>query len=254
MKHPLLPDKPLSSQGHASQTALPNPFRVLVWNCHKGTYPHWHTEFFKYCQQTDLMLMQEMCLTPNTQQLLQQSKLIWHTVAGFVSPLKNFHTGVSVGCRADAQEITYNASIKEPLLYLPKITLGLTYPLGQTRILVCNLHAINFTGLKPFERTLQNAAELVNRFTGPVLWAGDFNTWSQKRIRILYDITRQLGLTEVTFTPDIRTRYLHHPVDYLFIRGLEVLQAQVLPCHTSDHQPLTATLLLPGATSNNMVK
>ncbi len=245
MKHPLIPAAPLIQSGPApGHSELSSPLRVCVWNWHKATRPGWRKDFLHLCKQHDLFLAQEVRLSPSVLEALHQSGLAWHTAAGFLSPIKKFPTGVAAGCRTAVQDILCQSPVREPIVGLPKMTLRLVYPFAGTRLCVINTHAINFTRLKPFEKTLQLIAQLISGFDGPVLVAGDFNTWSPSRIRILQKAARQWGLSEVAFTPDTRTRYLSHPVDYLFVRGLTLQQAEVLPLHSSDHRPLSATLRL----------
>ena len=123
------------------------------------------------------------------------------------------------------------------------MTLSTLIPLQHSApLLVINIHAINFTGLKPFESNLRRAAELLLDFDGPVLLGGDFNSWNARRRRLLQSTARAAGLTEVVFDPDRRTRCLGRPVDYLFVRGLKVLAAGVRATEGSDHNPLLARL------------
>lgn len=116
-------------------------------------------------------------------------------------------------------------------------------PLDRERaLLVINIHAINFRGLKPFASNLQRAAELLLNYSGPVLLGGDFNAWSLKRCRLLHQMVCAAGLSEVPFEPDTRTRCLGRPVDYLFVRGLRVKAAGVRVTRGSDHNMLFARL------------
>ena len=46
------------------------------------------------------------------------------------------------------------------------------------------------------------------------------------------------GLQEVRFSPDERVRFLAHPLDYVFVRGLKVISAKTEKVHSSDHAPL----------------
>lgn len=247
MKHPLRPPKTLVVVGQTtSQTALPRQFRLCCWNWHKCKHPQWAADFTRLCAQTDLFLAQEVRLSPTTCNLLTQNTLQWNAAISFLSPIRRIPTGIAAGCLVAAQEIACYASEREPVVRTPKMTMKLIYPLENTQLLVLHLHAINFTGLTPFERTLEQAAELVFQFKGPVIVAGDFNTWSQKRTDRLHTLAKQLGLQEVVFSPDLRSRFLRRPVDYLFIRGLEVVRAQTQSVHSSDHHPLCALLRLPG--------
>ena len=244
MKNFLLPDIPLLACGAepALQT-LPPLFRLTVWNWHKCKHPHWQQDFLSLCAQSDLFLAQEVQLSPSCRQAAGQSGLNWHAAISFLSPRRKIPTGIATGCRAPAQAIFCDASAIEPLLRIPKMTMWLTYPLPQGKqLLAVNLHAVNFSGLSSFKYHLQQAAKRVQAFEGPVIVGGDFNVWSNKRRREMLAMAQALGLQEVPFEPDLRTRYWHHTVDYIFTRGLKVHRAWVADIRSSDHTPLQALL------------
>lgn len=245
MKNPLLPDTPLINTGPApSLGRLPRTFRLAVWNWHKCKHADWKRDFLNLCAHSDLFLAQEARLSPACAEAVSQSGLNWNAAISFLSPRARIPTGIAAGCRAPATDIVFNASVCEPLLHIPKMTMRLLYPLENTRLLVINLHAINFTGIGPFKRTLQNASDLLARFDGPVIVAGDFNVWSRKRHEELILTAQKLGLREITFAPDLRTRYFRRTVDYIFVRGLEAVESSVPAIDSSDHRPLTAALRL----------
>lgn len=245
MKHPLAPQEPLISFGSApAQTALPRTFRLSVWNLHKCAHADWKKDFSGLCAQTDLFLVQEMRLSPAVMQTAVQSSLHWHAAISFLFPKGKHPTGVACGARAAAQDIRFNAQSREPLLRLPKMTLCAVYPIAQSKLLALNLHGINFTGLEAFKQQLAAAAALCANWQGPLIAAGDFNAWSQKRQNEMRREAQTLGLREVLFRPDERTRYMGKPVDFIFTRGLETLSSSVAPLYSSDHRPLCAVLRL----------
>lgn len=68
--------------------------------------------------------------------------------------------------------------------------------------------------------------------------AGDFNAWSRQRINALYTFSREMGLEEVNFTDDHRRKAFGRPLDFVFYRGMSLLQASILVTRASDHNPL----------------
>ena len=142
------------------------------------------------------------------------------------------------------QKLLFARGAREPFFKMPKMTLAAFIPLeGSVHpLLAVNIHAINFTGLKPFAQNLQRALQLLQNYPGPVLLGGDFNAWSAKRRQLLQEVVKTAGLTEVSFEPDVRTHCLGLPVDYLFVRGLTVRTASVRETLGSDHNPLLARL------------
>lgn len=244
MKSLFLPDSPLLSCGSAPACkTLPDTLRLTVWNWHKCKHPLWQKDFLALCAQSDLFLAQEVQLSPVCRQTAAQSGLHWDAAISFLSPRKKLPTGIAAGCRAPAKQILFDASAIEPLLRIPKMTMWLVYPLANGgQLLAVNLHAVNFSGLSVFKYHLHQAAQRVHAFDGPVIVAGDFNVWSEKRRLEMLGMAQALGLQEVLFRPDLRTRYLHRPVDYIFTRGLRVCSSRVQNLHSSDHRPLQALL------------
>jgi len=235
---------PILTLGHSVTQQLPRLFRVCSWNWHKCKHKNWPRDFFTISQQTDLFLAQEVSLSAPARRALRNSPLQWHTAVSFLSARNHLPIGVAIGSCAAPLEITAHAPTLEPLIPIAKMMLCADIAIADTRLRVLNVHAVNFTGIKPFELTLQHIHRLLADFPGPVLLAGDFNAWNKKRTQALQQTARQLQLQEVNFDPDLRSRYLHHPVDFLFTRGLDLVRSDVQPFHSSDHAALTATLQL----------
>lgn len=238
-------EQTISHTGRASRQALPPEFTVCAWNWQKSKQKGWDQEFAALAAAADLFLAQEVRLTPGVTQKLCQTPLHWVHAASFLSLHKNHPIGVATGACAEPEKIWFKHGAREPILNMPKMTLATLLPFenGQ-KLLAINVHAINFTGLKPFEQNLARAAELLLGFEGPVILGGDFNSWSQKRRNLLEETARAARLTEVPFSPDTRTRCLGRTVDYLFTRGLQTLAAGVRETDASDHNPLLARLRL----------
>lgn len=68
--------------------------------------------------------------------------------------------------------------------------------------------------------------------------AGDFNAWSKQRINALQRFASGMELQEVNFTNDRRRTAFGRPLDFVFYRGLGVVEASVLVTQASDHNPL----------------
>lgn len=233
-------DKILLQHGRPTASILPKCFTVCIWNWQKSKQKPWGEEFKKAAAATDLFLAQEVRRSPQVLEIMEQTPYHWSGAVSFLSR-HNSPTGVATECVARPLKIAFKAGEREPFLRVPKMMLGSLIPLDRERaLLVINIHAINFRGLKPFASNLQRAAELLLNYSGPVLLGGDFNAWSLKRRRLLHQMARAAGLTEVPFEPDTRTRCLGRPVDYLFVRGLRVKAAGVRVTRGSDHNMLFA--------------
>jgi len=240
------PENILTRHGRPALQALPREFTVCSWNWQKSKRPGWAEEFRALAAAADLFLAQEVRRSPEVRAEMDQTEMEWNGAVSFLS-LKGKHpVGVATGSRAAAEHIAFKQGAREPVLRMPKMALSALIPLETGRkLLAVNVHAINFTGFKPFEANLARAAELLLGFDGPVVLGGDFNSWNQKRRNALSDLAVSAGLCEVPFEPDGRTRCLGRPVDFLFTRGLTVRAAGVRRTDHSDHNPLLARLYAP---------
>lgn len=241
---PLPEGQILVSRGKARHTALPNRFELCVWNFQKCKHADWVRDFTALAAKSDLFLAQEVMFRPYVQTAIENAPLHWTAAISFLTWRGKIPVGIAVGSTVRPLAVSFDASVREPILKTPKMTMSLLLPLAKTELLVLNMHAINFTRLKTFDANIANAERLLGKFEGPILLAGDFNVWSKKRLETLRALAARLNLQEVAFTPDLRTRYLRKPVDYIFVRGLKVCQAYVPDLHSSDHRPLWAELEL----------
>jgi endonuclease/exonuclease/phosphatase (EEP) superfamily protein YafD len=60
----------------------------------------------------------------------------------------------------------------------------------------------------------------------------------------LNEITDSLGLEKLDYDEDHRKRFLGQPLDHIYIRGLEVLEATTRKVGSSDHNPMSVHLRL----------
>jgi endonuclease/exonuclease/phosphatase (EEP) superfamily protein YafD len=79
---------------------------------------------------------------------------------------------------------------------------------------------------------------------GPMIVAGDFNTWSKGRMSRVNAMAIRLELSSVFFNENLKSKFFGHYVDHVFYRGLEKKNATTLTVATSDHNPLTVVFKL----------
>ena len=241
-----------STSVSAAPAALPaGELRVLSWNLHKNADLGWDVALAGYAATSDLLLIQEAALTPELRTVLEGAGLAHWTLAGSWGR-GGVETGVLSAARvAPLAECVQRAF--EPLLQLPKAALISHFRIqgSEALLAVANLHAINFTlGLGEFRAQLDALVATLEPHRGPMIVGGDFNTWSAARLQAMHDAMTRLGLAAVVPAADRRTLVLGQQIDYLFVRGLEVGDAQVPEVTASDHNPLLATLrLAPTAAS-----
>ncbi|MFA6584674.1 MAG: endonuclease/exonuclease/phosphatase family protein [Elusimicrobiaceae bacterium] len=233
--------------GRPERKRLPRSLRVTVWNNHKCRHGDWERDFLLLREKSDIMLMQEILLTPAVEAMLFKSGLRWDIATSFFTLRTGHAAGIATGSLAIPEKVFFRAETAEPIVKTPKMLLGAVYamPGVKTGVMVINIHGINFTGTRVFARQMESAARALADFPGPVIAGGDFNSWSKKRKTLMYSIARETGLTEVPFHPDCRSRHLRHPVDHIFTRGFRLVSSAARgEIESSDHKPICATLEL----------
>ncbi len=211
---------------------------IVSWNIYKQQRLNWYSVLNKLVINNHLILLQE---AQNSSQLINFI-VSQHLVADQVPAitLPQYASGVMTLARSDP---IYCCPLreKEPLLRLPKSALITVYPLhnGQN-LMIINIHAVNFSfGIDIYTRQLRNIGEYIKKHQGPMIFAGDFNTWSRQRINELKRFTHSLRMKEVNFDADERTIIFGYPLDYVFYNNLTLLDAEVIKTQSSDHNPIS---------------
>lgn len=219
----------------------PEAIRVLSWNVMKQLRPLMHRELAGYSRDVDLALLQGVHVEG---QGLAHFDDRWHRSFAPGFRLPGITTGVMTLSNAGHRSHDRYRHA-EPLLRTPKAANITTYGLDgvDEQLLAINLHAVNYSlGLNAWRRQLESLLGHVDGHTGPVIFAGDFNTWHAPRIQLLDVIAQRHGLVEVGFEEDCRTRAFGRHLDYIFVRDLRVIEAVTLHSNASDHNPLLATV------------
>lgn len=217
----------------------------MTWNVFKQRRGHWSVDYARLSRSQDVVLLQEARLTPSLRALLEQSGYRWYMTHAF--DFRGSANGVLTAGRTPASG-TCLSRTAEPLIRIPKSALLARFPLNGSseELLVANLHGINFTlGTEPYRAQLEALVRAMDGHTGPVVLAGDFNDWSKGRDATLSLVARRLDLVPVRFMGDARSRYWGRPVDHVFYRGLEVVQARTVKVTSSDHSPVLVRFRRP---------
>ena len=80
--------------------------------------------------------------------------------------------------------------------------------------------------------------EILLNHQGPMILAGDFNTWSEERLAIIEEIAARLSLTPANFKTDLVRKVFGYTVDRVYYRGLTLQVASIIEVSSSDHNPL----------------
>jgi endonuclease/exonuclease/phosphatase (EEP) superfamily protein YafD len=234
------PDEITNIHGEASADALEpleQGLRVLVWNVFKGKRASWGQEFRSLARQHDVILAQELYFEPRTHDLLRESALQWTTATSFYYARRG---GIGTGLGTAARAVTRRMHAmltpgREPVTGTPKLALLTSYMFGEVELLVANVHAINFAGFTNFDEQLRRLELALAGHEGPLLVAGDFNTWTTRRLRRLDALACTTGLEPVAFASDRRANVLDHAL----VRGLRASDGQVVDSRASDHAALS---------------
>ena len=227
--------------------------KVLSWNIAKKNHDKiWIKDFLAILEQykPELIFLQEVRLKMDAEYAAELREMSWNFAPNFIDAHHQTYSGILTA--AKISPLTSRAILTkhhEPIVKTPKVSLISEYPLSNKRetLLVINSHFINFVDLNKFKTQLHELEFALSTHHGPVIFSGDFNTWSRKRAALLEEAVTRLGLAPVVFAPHyskkIKRFLLSPPLDYIFYRGLseKKASAKVLDyVFSSDHKPLLA--------------
>jgi endonuclease/exonuclease/phosphatase (EEP) superfamily protein YafD len=242
-----------ADEGEAADALDRRPLRLLVWNIHKQGDAGWERDLSGFAAASDVMLLQETVLQPPLRDILDDSGLRWVMASSFL--LGADDNGVLTATRI-APIATCTQRAVEPLIRIPKSAVISWLPITGTRtdtrtgsretLAIANVHSINFElALDAYRSQLEALADALAGHRGPIIFAGDFNTWNDARDEVVAEIAARLGLTELNLRVDQRAVFFGRHLDHIFIRGLQLIDVGAIPVTSSDHNPLAATLRIP---------
>ncbi len=216
-------------------------FSLLCWNVQKKTlsqeFSHYMHELNKLYD-IDLLMLQE-AKTP------LHYKLDIRGYSYILAPniqTKKALFGVLTAARSHYHHHkTYLSQAKESGWATHKSVLYTHHLLPNDDVLVCvNIHAINFMPNLWFKKELDKLLEAVKEHKGPMIIAGDFNSWNKRRMDYLHGFAKLLGLTFIDLEDEHHVKsMIKYKLDHVLYRGLEVLEAKAMNSgKLSDHNPL----------------
>lgn len=224
----------LINWGEAHRPQLATEFKLCFWNIHKIKHERSLRDLDDLVDGADIVLLQEA---------VESSELRDQFTGQFLRSWGQ--TGVATLSETRALELRPLISRDFELgLFTPKAILISKYQWDHQVVTVANVHALNFVSQPLYQRQMDDlASELLNA-NGPVIVAGDFNTWNGTRLKYLRTKFSQLGLSEVDFFTE-RPRDPRIGVfgllDRAFIRGVQVSEVEIRDeLDSSDHLPSCA--------------
>ena len=239
---------------------LPETITVVNWNAQKGENSQFASDLKLLLEQEkpDLVFLQEA-----RTDLFKPEQMGGYFAESWSYPWPGGKgVGVLTLSRVPPTRIEpVPSAYRELDVTFPKVSLVTGYPLPDGKnLLALNVHLLNFEvwSLKKIRHQLEDLRTIMANHTGPIVMAGDFNTWNQKRLELVKAITREVKLTEVTDFPkgrttgDTKSEFWNDvlgverslPLDRVFFLGFDPTEARVLKYDTSDHKPILVKLKL----------
>ena len=235
-------DHPTQSNITPSTPTLdPENISLLNWNIYKGKLDNWEKDLHNFINDIDIVTIQEAHLNYKLKSVLHNNDYQWTLNAAF--HLNNIPAGVMTASRIPALD-TCGLRHIEPLIRTHKTTLVSYYPIEgfDKNLLVANIHGINFTlGTYAYKKQIKHLFDIVNQHEGPVLIAGDFNTWSHARKTVMFSYVDSAKLTSLDYTNHNRTHVFGHALDHVFFRGLDPIKHHSWQVNSSDHNPTSVS-------------
>lgn len=237
---------------HVHHTALESSsITVLNWNIAKNNHDRqWLKDFRSMVRhyRPDLIFLQEVRFDLDAAHAVDLPDMSWSYAPNFIDAHHRAYSGVLTAAKTNPiQSRALVTEHFEPIVQTPKVSLVTEYSLSHRSqtLLAINSHLINFVDLQTFRTQLRDLEQAIATHQGPIIFAGDFNTWSGSRSTALEQAATRLGLQEASFSPDdyrkIKRFLLSPPLDYIFYKQLREHRVNARVLHhitSSDHKPL----------------
>lgn len=228
---------------HGDSIDINGELKVSVWNIYKQNNSGWQSELTEYMLGSQLTLLQEAKWSSDLIKMITDYDSKFVMVRAF--NLDNALFGVmNLSKIKPSKACAYLEP--EPMILFPKSALSSIYPLSNgQQLLVINQHSINFElDIASYQAQLAQVESLLMEHNGPVIFAGDFNTWSDERALLVHNFAHKYDLKAVTFDPDRRIKVLGNQIDHIYYRQLNLIKSQADISSSSDHHPMSAKFSL----------
>ncbi|MEA1916055.1 MAG: endonuclease/exonuclease/phosphatase family protein [Campylobacterota bacterium] len=243
----LKPLKQLKSLQHQS-LLCGNTFTILCWNVaklsQKQSFQKYLDELIKQ-QSVDFLLLQEVKESLASKISIDEYSYVLSANMQTKKHIFGVLSAFKIACIKDKTLLT---SMQE-LSYMTHKSSLITHHVMNTNeeLVVVNLHSINFVTSSTFKNELDKILLHVKEYSGAIIVAGDFNTWSKKRVDILREFRTKLGLKEVQLCNNKIKKVFNNSLDYVFYRGLHVESSKVIDSKKiSDHNPIVVKFKIEG--------
>jgi endonuclease/exonuclease/phosphatase (EEP) superfamily protein YafD len=245
----------------AASSSAPAAFNLISWNAQKGRHERFRNDLRELVAEADPLLV---FLQEARADLVDEPPLAGSFAPGWHYPWPG---GASIGVLTlswspPIRLVSLHSPGREFLVTAPKVALGSEHRLADgSTLLALNVHLLNFErwSTSMLGAQLEELQAVMRDHAGPILLAGDFNGWSERRLALVEQMVREVGLDEVRSfgagrrTGDLGWSFLNWlfgvdptlPLDRVYYRGLVPGEVEVLPYTSSDHSALLVRFALP---------
>lgn len=213
-------------------------YTLRTWNIYKGGMDGLYDDLQKMVQSADFVLLQEFLLNTEQKKLIETyTHTHWAFAKSFMSGGE--WTGVATMSQWQPYEsVAVRSPGAEPFAGTPKMSLITKYQIQNKELWLVNLHGLNFNiGHGAFKEQIDDIVQKISAHQGPMIFAGDFNTWAESRLEYLLDKTQKLGLMRADIESPMGL--FNKTLDHIFFRGLQSVEYRWMSEYSSsDHVPL----------------
>jgi len=222
---------------------LPDTFAMLCWNVHKNNEEQ---NFIAYLEKEvkkkkiDLLLFQEATFKDKKAFSLPHFS---YDAAANLEVNKKFYGVLTASTVLSNYANAYLSEGQEAFIGPHKSMLLSSYKFkDHSKLLVLNIHAINFRENNRYSQELERFFEFIEIYEGPLIIAGDFNAWNKVRFKKLHENAHKLKLKVVSFPKNSPVKsFRGNALDFIFYKGLTLMDSSVEKAEKySDHNPLFA--------------
>lgn len=210
-----------------------NVLKLFVWNTKKFEDTDAFTDLKTHAENSDIVFIQEAAHSKAFENAMVRS-LPTHQHEFYPSFCDDSRIayGVQIATKLNSSDqVRWPSPDTEPFSSIRKMSGYSQVEWNGLKIHLINTHALNFNPGGKFKEQIDDLFEKIRELEGPIIWAGDFNTWVPMRRKYLFETANALGLTHARPSEDHRKLKL----DHVFYRGLDLKAAQIIPLTTSDH-------------------
>lgn len=236
--------------GKPQKKHLPLHLKFVIWNLWKGSGgAKFQQEFLALVTASDLALTQEALLT--------HDMITCSAISGFQAVhgatyrrVDGCRDGVMTLCSAELAKAPERviSGTAEPFLKTTKASLLTYYHFGTAAhetLAVANLHSTLMRRPRTAGLEIRRVIERLEEHDGPVIFAGDFNTFSKAYLREIIKALKILDIEHVEILLDPRTRI--GKLDQVFVRGIQINKIFVdVNFKQSDHFPILCDGIIVG--------